>query len=239
MAGQILEDRFVAGKLKTAKRLTVCKLVGHKTVQKKNFTSTARRIEIAQFFLAETYSRLNKLNSLSCSLVRVQFASLRSVQFANVNQDNLIDKSWHLDVSATPVKGMLSCKKGHICNKDIAPSCCDTFRERDIDCIWSICSFLYSINQYNIKVAELTGDVQLSKEQIGHTQVIVCTPEKWDIITRKSGGRTYTQLVRLWIIDEIHLLHDERGPVLDMTMHSLKWLMLSFCFMIFEKYRKN
>jgi pre-mRNA-splicing helicase BRR2 len=45
--------------------------------------------------------------------------------------------------------------------------------------------------------------------------VIVCTPEKWDIITRKAGDRTYTQLVRLVIIDEIHLLHDERGPVLE------------------------
>ena len=41
------------------------------------------------------------------------------------------------------------------------------------------------------------------------------TPEKWDIITRKSGDRAYTQLVRLVIIDEIHLLHDERGPVLE------------------------
>jgi len=46
-------------------------------------------------------------------------------------------------------------------------------------------------------------------------QIIVTTPEKWDIITRKSGDRAYTQLVRLLIIDEIHLLHDERGPVLE------------------------
>ena len=45
--------------------------------------------------------------------------------------------------------------------------------------------------------------------------MIVCTPEKWDIITRKGGERTYTQLVRLVIFDEIHLLHDERGPVLE------------------------
>ena len=47
------------------------------------------------------------------------------------------------------------------------------------------------------------------------SQIIVTTPEKWDIITRKSGDRAYTQLVRLVIIDEIHLLHDERGPVLE------------------------
>ena len=49
-------------------------------------------------------------------------------------------------------------------------------------------------------MSELTGDHQLNKEQIAATQVIVCTPEKWDIITRKSGERTYTQLVSLVII---------------------------------------
>lgn len=76
-------------------------------------------------------------------------------------------------------------------------------------------SFGKRLANYNLKVAELTGDQQLSKEQINQTQVIVCTPEKWDIITRKSGDRTYTQLVRLIIIDEIHLLHDDRGPVLE------------------------
>jgi pre-mRNA-splicing helicase BRR2 len=46
-------------------------------------------------------------------------------------------------------------------------------------------------------------------------QVIVCTPEKWDIVTRKGAERTFTQLVRLIIFDEIHLLHDDRGPVVE------------------------
>ena len=41
------------------------------------------------------------------------------------------------------------------------------------------------------------------------------TPEKWDIITRKSGERTYVELVKLVIVDEVHLLHDTRGPVLE------------------------
>ncbi len=57
--------------------------------------------------------------------------------------------------------------------------------------------------------------MNLTKGEIDATQIIVTTPEKWDIITRKSGERTYTQLVRLLIIDEIHLLHDGRGPVLE------------------------
>lgn len=57
--------------------------------------------------------------------------------------------------------------------------------------------------------------MNMTKSEIDATQIIVTTPEKWDIITRKSGDRTYTQLVRLLIIDEIHLLHDSRGPVIE------------------------
>ncbi|XP_061385193.1 U5 small nuclear ribonucleoprotein 200 kDa helicase [Danaus plexippus] len=76
-------------------------------------------------------------------------------------------------------------------------------------------NFSKRLAAYNMKVSELTGDHQLTREQIDDTQLIVCTPEKWDIVTRKGGERSFTNLVRLIIIDEIHLLHDERGPVLE------------------------
>ncbi|KAJ3766129.1 P-loop containing nucleoside triphosphate hydrolase protein, partial [Lentinula raphanica] len=71
---------------------------------------------------------------------------------------------------------------------------------------------------YNLVVSELTGDSQMTKQQIQETQIIVTTPEKWDVVTRKGGeggGGSYVGSVRLMIIDEIHLLHDERGPVLE------------------------
>ncbi|KAJ1331494.1 pre-mRNA-splicing helicase BRR2 [Microdochium nivale] len=71
------------------------------------------------------------------------------------------------------------------------------------------------LKEYGITVSELTGDRQLTKQQISETQIIVTTPEKWDVITRKATDLTYTNLVRLIIIDEIHLLHDDRGPVLE------------------------
>jgi pre-mRNA-splicing helicase BRR2 len=76
-------------------------------------------------------------------------------------------------------------------------------------------SFTKRLQHYKIVVKELTGDQNLTKQQISETQIIVTTPEKWDIVTRKSGDRTFTQFVKLIIIDEIHLLHDERGPVLE------------------------
>ncbi|KAI4978689.1 hypothetical protein ZWY2020_015442 [Hordeum vulgare] len=71
------------------------------------------------------------------------------------------------------------------------------------------------LKDFNVNVRELSGDQNLTKQQIDDTQIIVTTPEKWDIVTRKSGDRTYTQMVKLLIIDEIHLLHDNRGPVLE------------------------
>lgn len=71
------------------------------------------------------------------------------------------------------------------------------------------------LEPYGVKVSELTGDRQLTKQQISETQIIVTTPEKWDVITRKATDLSYTNLVRLIIIDEIHLLHDDRGPVLE------------------------
>ncbi|KEH28731.1 U5 small nuclear ribonucleoprotein 200 kDa helicase [Medicago truncatula] len=71
------------------------------------------------------------------------------------------------------------------------------------------------LQEYDVKVRELSGDQSLTQKQMEETQIIVTTPEKWDIITRKSGDRIYTQLVKLLIIDEIHLLHDNRGPVLE------------------------
>lgn len=39
-----------------------------------------------------------------------------------------------------------------------------------------------------IRVRELTGDMQLTKAEIAETQVIVTTPEKWDVVTRKPTG---------------------------------------------------
>ncbi|KAK4375668.1 hypothetical protein RND71_006345 [Anisodus tanguticus] len=71
------------------------------------------------------------------------------------------------------------------------------------------------LEHYGVTVKELSGDQSLTRQQIEETQVIVTTPEKWDFITRKSGDHTYTQLVKLLIFYEIHLLHDNRGPVLE------------------------
>ena len=69
------------------------------------------------------------------------------------------------------------------------------------------------LSYYNLNVKELSGDVNLTKHEISQTNLIITTPEKFDIITRKSG--VSFDSINLLIIDEIHLLHDSRGAVLE------------------------
>ncbi|POV98191.1 hypothetical protein PSTT_14575, partial [Puccinia striiformis] len=65
-------------------------------------------------------------------------------------------------------------------------------------------------------VKELTGDMQLTRDEINATHLIVTTPEKWDVVTRKSSGdEGLVSRVRLLIIDEVHLLHEDRGAVIE------------------------
>jgi len=64
-------------------------------------------------------------------------------------------------------------------------------------------------------VRELTGDTQLSKKELDETTMLVTTPEKWDVITRKGGEVSAAATLRLLIIDEVHLLNDDRGPVIE------------------------
>ena len=49
----------------------------------------------------------------------------------------------------------------------------------------------------SVKVRELTGDMQMTKAEIAETQIIVTTPEKWDVVTRKPTGEGELATVRL------------------------------------------
>lgn len=73
--------------------------------------------------------------------------------------------------------------------------------------------FSTALGYLKLRIRECTGDMQLSRSEIAETHLIVTTPEKWDVITRKPEN-TMSQ-VRLMILDEIHLLNEDRGSVLE------------------------
>lgn len=62
--------------------------------------------------------------------------------------------------------------------------------------------------------------------------MIVTTPEKWDVITRKSSDMSLSMLVKLLIIDEVHLLNDDRGPVIEaLVARTLR--QVNYCIQVF------
>ena len=73
-------------------------------------------------------------------------------------------------------------------------------------------NFSSRLAAYGIKVGELTGDSQMTKQQISETQIIVTTPEKWDVVTRKPTGEgELASRVKLLIIDEVQSGYGRTG----------------------------
>ena len=66
-----------------------------------------------------------------------------------------------------------------------------------------------------LRVREFTGDMQLTRAELSETHMLVVTPEKWDVVTRKGGEGSAASACCLLILDEVHLLAEERGAVLE------------------------
>ncbi|NXB39835.1 HFM1 helicase, partial [Eulacestoma nigropectus] len=71
---------------------------------------------------------------------------------------------------------------------------------------------------------ELTGDTLMDDLfEIHHADIIITTPEKWDSMTRRWRDNSIVQLVRLFLIDEVHIIKDEsRGATLEVVVSRMK-----------------
>ncbi|KAJ2891844.1 putative ATP-dependent DNA helicase [Zalerion maritima] len=59
--------------------------------------------------------------------------------------------------------------------------------------------------------------------RVRNATIIVTTPEKWDSLTRKwEDHHRLLQLVRLFLIDEVHILRDSRGATLEAIVSRMK-----------------
>ncbi|KFG26626.1 uncharacterized protein NESG_00777 [Nematocida ausubeli] len=72
-----------------------------------------------------------------------------------------------------------------------------------------------------VQVNEYTGDMDLTQSELEKSVVLVCTPEKYDVATRKISSflLRHTSLI---ILDEIHILNDTRGPTIEAIVSRLK-----------------
>lgn len=78
--------------------------------------------------------------------------------------------------------------------------------------------------QLGIMCSLLTGETDGNQQEIlKKSQLIITTPEKWDSITRKTQDQDkFMQLIRLLLIDEVHILNDERGATVEAVVSHMK-----------------
>ncbi|TGZ77334.1 putative DEAD/DEAH box DNA helicase [Ascodesmis nigricans] len=71
---------------------------------------------------------------------------------------------------------------------------------------------------------ELTGDTdQAQMASVRRGDLIVTTPEKWDSMTRRwEDHRKLLDLVRLFLIDEVHILKESRGATLEVVVSRMR-----------------
>jgi ATP-dependent DNA helicase HFM1/MER3 len=75
-----------------------------------------------------------------------------------------------------------------------------------------------------LNCVELTGDTDNADlKNVQMADIIITTPEKWDSMTRKwRDHEKLMRLIRLFLIDEVHILKEERGPVLEAVVSRMK-----------------
>jgi len=78
--------------------------------------------------------------------------------------------------------------------------------------------------QMGLKLVELTGDNTPDTRTIRDADIIITTPEKWDGISRSWQTRGYVRQVSLVIVDEIHLLGGDRGPILEIIVSRMNYI---------------
>ncbi|KAH9859567.1 hypothetical protein IAQ61_011348 [Plenodomus lingam] len=75
-----------------------------------------------------------------------------------------------------------------------------------------------------LKCAELTGDSDATDlRNVQTANIIITTPEKWDSVTRKwKDHEKLMRLIKLFLIDEVHILKENRGAVLEVVVSRTK-----------------
>lgn len=78
--------------------------------------------------------------------------------------------------------------------------------------------------QIGLKCAELTGDSDAADlRNVQSANIIITTPEKWDSMTRKwKDHEKLMRLIKLFLIDEVHILKEHRGAVLEAVVSRMK-----------------
>lgn len=73
-------------------------------------------------------------------------------------------------------------------------------------------------------VVQLTGESSTDMKLLAKGQVIIATPEQWDVLSRRWKQRRNVQNINLFVVDEAHLIGGENGPVLEVVCSRMRYM---------------
>ncbi|XP_068633518.1 probable ATP-dependent DNA helicase HFM1 [Battus philenor] len=96
-------------------------------------------------------------------------------------------------------------------------------------CTERITEWYPKFTKFNLLCIEVTGDTDIDFSQLKPYRIIITTPEKWDMLTRRwRDNRGMVEMIKLFLIDEVHILNDaSRGPVLEAVVSRMKTIQSS------------
>ena len=91
------------------------------------------------------------------------------------------------------------------------------------------CEALYAdwskrFDSLGVAVSMLCGETAPDLKALAKQGVVISTVERWDILSRRWKQRKDIQAVRLFIIDDIHLIGGEKGPAVEIVCSRMRYL---------------
>lgn len=161
-----------------------------------------------------------------------QLRSVFSFEIFNAVQSKCFSAAFEIDgnlvISAPTGSGKTVIMELAICRL-LAESKTSDFKVVYLAPTRSLCAERYKdwqpkFGALDLQCAELTGDTDyfhLRNVQSAH--IIITTPEKWDSITRKWKDHSkLIKLVKLFLVDEVHILKECRGATLEAVVSRMR-----------------
>ena len=81
-----------------------------------------------------------------------------------------------------------------------------------------------TFGKMGVAVEMLCGETATDLKLLERGTIIIATPQRWDMLSRRWKQRKNVQNVSLLVVDEMHLIGGEVGPVLEVVISRMRYI---------------
>ena len=81
-----------------------------------------------------------------------------------------------------------------------------------------------TFGKLGVAVEMLCGETATDLKLLERGTIVIATPQRWDMLSRRWKQRKNVQTVSLLVVDEMHLIGGEVGPVLEVVISRMRYI---------------